>query len=200
LKCYEVNLYETRHNDKGVFMKYVLALTLTLFVWSNAQTPAQKIDRAFDLLDQALYWQTTSFTVSDGFTVFIDTAYIAPDSYRTNIWSDNPDGADVNGIHIGDTGWVSVDGDPWQEGYAEPTIIDFGEDSFEGAKIEFLGQKPFTPPCDNYKIEGGLEICIDVVSGLPRELRFSDGTGTMDLLYVDGKPAPITPPITVEIE
>jgi hypothetical protein len=182
-------------------MKYLFMITLTMLVWSNAQTPAQKIDRAFDLLDQALYWQTTSFTNGgDGFTVFIDASYIAPDSYRTNIWSDNPDGADVKGIHIGDTGWVSVDGDPWQQGYAEPTIIDFGEDSFVGAKIEFLGRKTISTPCDNYKIEGGLEICIDVASGLPRELRYSDGTGTMDLLYIDGKPAPITPPITVEIE
>jgi hypothetical protein len=27
-----------------------------------------------------------------------------------------------------------------------------------------------------------------------------EGTGTMDLIYIDGEPAPITPPITVEIE
>ena len=183
-------------------MKYLLTLILTMLVWSNAQTPAQKIDRAFDLLDQALYWQTSSFTHGgDGFTTFIDTVYIAPDSYRTNIWSDNPDGADVNGIHIGDTGWVSVDGDPWQEGYAEPTIIDFGEDSFEGAKIEFLGRiTTFTHPCDTYKIEGVLEVCIDAVSGLPKHIKYSDGTGVMDILYVDGEPAPITPPITVELE
>jgi hypothetical protein len=189
-------------NHKSLKLLSVLAtLFLAMLAWSQAQTSAQKIDRAFDLLDQALYWQTTSFTNgSDGFTVFIDTVYIAPDSYRTNIWSDNPDGADVNGIHIGDTGWVSVEGDPWQEGYAERTIIDFGEDSFVGAKIEFLGQKPFTPPCDNYKIEGGLEICIDVASGLPREIKYSDGVGIMDILYIDGEPAPITPPITVEIE
>ncbi len=107
----------------------------------------------------------------------------------------------VKGIHIGDAGWVSVGGDPWQEVNAEPTIIDFGEDSFVGAKIEFLGRETaLTHPCDNYKIEGVLEVCIDVVSGLPRELKYSDGTGTMDIVYLNGEPAPITPPITVEIE
>jgi hypothetical protein len=185
-------------------MKYFLTLTLALLVWSNAQTPAQKIDHAFDLLDQALYWKSRSITDANGSVTFIDVDYIAPDSYRTSIQGDGPEDVLVKGIHIGDTGWISVGGDPWQGASIEPTIINFGEDSFVGAKIEFLGQKVVflhpVPPCDHYKIEGFLEICIDVVSGLPVQIKASDGTGSTEILYMPGEPAPITPPITVELE
>ncbi len=55
-------------------MKYLLAITLFVLVFSNAQTPAQKIDHAFDLLDQAPYWQSRSTTESgDGSVTIIDT-------------------------------------------------------------------------------------------------------------------------------
>jgi hypothetical protein len=185
-------------------MKYLFMLILAMFFWSQAQTPAQKIDHAFDLLDQASYWKSRSITDADGSATFIDVDYIAPDSYRTIIQGSGPEDVLVKGIHIGDTGWVSVNGDPWKEGYAESTIIDFGEDSFVGAKIEFLGRKPvpFKPAvaCDNYKIEGFLEVCIEVVSGLPAQIQASDGTGSTEILYTFDEPAPITPPITVEIE
>jgi hypothetical protein len=181
---------------KGVMMKHLFTLSLLLLAWSYAQTPAQKIARAFELFELAPYWSYEMLTVDNGETTNVSASHIAPDSCNFRLWSDT-DSYEVYGIKIDDTAWVRGSGEPWQEVPAEEMCVEFSEEDFllEGATITSLGRDA-SLACDRYQVaEAGLEICIYTATGLPAHLKLSESGGYLDMYYFYNKPKPITPPV-----
>lgn len=180
-------------------MKYFFTLSLLLLAWSYAQTPAQKISRAFELLELAPYWSYEMLASdSSGETTFTSVRYVAPNSCTFHLSSDTVS-FETEGIKIDDMAWVRGSGQPWQVVPADGMCMEFSEEDFllEGATIKSLGHE-VSLACDKYQVlEANLDICISTATGLPVRFTLTEDAGVLDILYQypKHKPPPITPPV-----